>query len=352
MRIHSRLITVIAVVALAALGGCPKNLPGGGGAVPGGGMPGGGNVPGGFPGASGEVDPNSCGNYALMDGGNKLKAFLQATKDLEATTAETVRVVKQSCEIIGRELGMADADFTGEAKDVCAHVYGALRDNMKVSFKSQAALKIKYKPAVCRINVDAEAKAAAECEGNASADVGATCTGACHGTCEGTCSGKAGTGGSGGECHGECKGTCHGECEGHADVKASAQCRASASVKASIDVKCTEPELTIVADAKMTLDKSKAEMVIRALKNGLPKALSVKAHLEPLKRSVEVWAQSAKELKDMGPKFINSFKDQALCISGQIAAAANMIGRINTNVSVSVEVSVEASATASGSAGG
>jgi len=67
--------------------------------------------------------------------------------------------------------------------------------------------------------------------------------------------------------------------------------------------------------------------------------------------AVAVWAQSAKELKDMGPKFINSFKDQALCISGQLAAAVGMIGKINTNVSVSVEVSVQASATASGSAG-
>jgi modification target Cys-rich repeat protein len=327
-------------------------MPAGGGGLPGASsVPGGNKVPGGLGGASGEVDPNTCGNYAAMDGGHKLKAFLQATKDLEKTTEETVQVVKQSCEMIGRELGMTDAEFQGETKDVCAHVYGALRDNMKVSFKAQAGLKIKYKPAVCRVNIDAEAKAAAECEGKASADVGASCTGVCHGKCDGTCAGKAGTGGSAGECNGECKGSCHGECEGHADVKASAQCRASASVKASLEVKCTEPELTVEADAKLVLDKSKAEMVIRALKNGLPKALSVKAHLEPLKGAVAIWTQSAKELKDMGPKFINSFKDQAMCISGQLAAAANMIGKINTNVSVSVEVSVQASATAGGSAG-
>lgn len=352
MRLHSHLITAFAFIALATSAGCPKNVPGGGGLPDRGSLPGGGAVPGGLGGASGEVDPNSCGNYAAMDGGNKLKAFLQATKDLEKTTEETVQVVKQSCEMIGREMGMTDADFRGETKDICAHVYGALRDNMKVSFKSQAALKIKYKPAVCRVNVDAEAKAAAECEGKASADVGATCTGACHGKCDGTCSGKAGTGGNSGECNGQCSGTCHGECEGHANVKASAQCRASASVKASIDVKCTEPELSVDLDAKLVVDKSKAEMVVKALKNGLPKALSIKAHLEPLKFAVEIWAQSAKELKDMGPKFINSFKDQALCISGQLAGAVALIGKINTNVSVSVDVSVSASATASGSSGG
>ena len=351
MRMQSRLLTVIALVATATLAGCPKGVPGSD-KIPGGDkVPGSDKVPGGLGGMSGEVDPNTCGNYAVSDAGRKLKDFLQATKDLEKQTEETVQVVKQSCEMIGKELGMTEADFKGETKDICAHVYGALHDNMKVSFKTQAALKIKYKPAVCRVDVDAQAKAAAECEGKASADVGATCTGACHGKCDGTCSGKAGTGGNAGECNGECKGTCHGECEGHANVNASAQCKASASVKASVDVKCTEPELTVEADAKMVLDKSKADAVIRALRNGLPKALSIKAHLEPLKAAVEVWAQSAQELKDMGPKFVNSFKDQALCISGQLAAAASLIGKINTNVSVSVNVSVSASATASGGAG-
>jgi hypothetical protein len=349
MRTRSPLIA--AALAFAVLGGCSKNLPGAG-SVPGtSSVPGGGAVPGGLAGASGEVDPNTCGNYAAMDGGAKLKAFLQATKDLEKTSEETIQVVKQSCEMIGREMAMTDADFQGDADAVCKKVYQTLRDNMKVSFKTSAALKIKYKPAVCRVNIDAEAKAAAECEGHASADVGASCTGACHGRCDGTCAGKAGTGGNGAQCDAECKGTCHGECEGHAKVNASAQCRASASVKAQAEVKCTEPELSITADARAELDKSKAEMVKRALQNGLPRALSIQAHLAPLKDAVEIWAQAAQELKDMGPKFINSFKDQAMCISGQLAAAVNMIGKINTNVSVSVNVSVQASATASGSAG-
>jgi hypothetical protein len=341
MRTYSCLI-----VAAFALAGCSK-LPGGGGSslpstssVPSAGM------------VSGEVDPNTCGNYAMMDGGARLKAFLQATKDLEVTTEETVKVVKQSCEMIGRELGMGDADFQGDTQVVCNNVYAALRDNMKVSFKAGASLKIKYKPAVCRVDVDAQAHAAAECDGHANADVGASCTGACHGRCDGTCSGQAGTGGNSAQCNGQCSGSCHGECEGHAKVDASAQCRASASVKANADVKCSEPELTVEAKAGAVLDKSKADAVIRALRNGLPKALSIQAHLEPLKGAVEVWAESAKELKDMGPKFINSFKDQAMCISGQLAAAVNMIGKINTNVSVSVNVSVSASATAGGGAGG
>lgn len=347
MRIDSRLILSTVLVALVSLTGCPKGgVPGGVPSKPN--VPGSDRVPGGLGGASGEVDPNTCGNYAASDAGRKLKDFLQATKDLEASTEETVKVVKQSCITLGTELGMVEADLQGETKDICAKVYGNLADNMKVAFKSKAALKIKYKPAVCRVNIDAQAKAAAECEGKASADVGASCSGVCHGKCDGTCSGKAGTGGNAGECNGQCSGTCHGSCEGHADVKADAQCKASASVKASADLQCTEPELDIAIDAKLVLDKSKAEKTVAAMKAALPKILSVKARLEPLKYAVEVWVHSAKELKDMGPKFVNSFKDQALCISGQVAAAASLISKIQVNMSVSVEVS----ASASGSVGG
>jgi len=349
MNQSTRIVLTSVLVALVAVSGC-KKLPGGGGMPSKPNVPGSDKVPGGLGGSSGEVDPNTCGNYAAMDAGAKLKAFLTATKDLEATTEETVKIVKQSCIMMGNELGMTEADYGGETKDICAKVWGVIDNNMKVAIKSKAALKVKYKPAVCKVNVEAEAKAAASCEGKASADVGASCTGVCHGKCDGTCSGKAGTGGNSGECNGECKGTCHGDCEGHADVKASAQCKANASVKASVDMQCTEPELDISFDAKLVVDKAKAEATLKALKNGLPKLLSVKARLVPLKWAVEQWVFAAKELKDMGPKFVNSFKDQALCISGQIAAAANLISKIQVNVSVSVEVSAQASGSVGGGA--
>jgi hypothetical protein len=338
LMISSRLLLAAALVAITTMTGCSKGkLPGGAGGLPGGGG-----------GESGMVDPNTCGNYAASDAGRRLKDFLIATQNLHTTTEETVKVVKQSCITIGTEIGMTEADFRGETKDICAAVYQRVDDNLKVAFKAKAGLKVKYKPAVCRVNVDATAKAAAECEGKASADIGATCSGVCKGQCDGTCAGKAGTGGSGGDCNGECKGTCRGDCEGHANVDASAQCKASASVKASVDMQCTEPELDISADAKLVVDKSKAEMTINGLKAGLPQILSVKARLEPLKYAVEAWASAARELKDAGPMLAKSFKDQARCISGQIAAAAQMIGAIEANVSVSVEVSASASGTVGG----
>ncbi len=85
--------------------------------------------------------------------------------------------------------------------------------------------------------------------------------------------------------------------------------------------------------------------------HGLPKILSVRERLKPLQGAATAWVTAATELSKAGNDLAQSFKDQALCISGQLAAAANMIGKINTNISVSVEVSVSASATASGAAG-
>jgi modification target Cys-rich repeat protein len=349
----SRFLVAAVVVVMAACGG---KVPGGGGGVPGGGdLPGGGGIPGGG-GSSGMVDPNTCGNYAASEAGARLKAFLEAVADLQKQSQETVEVVKTSCKMMGKELGMGDADFPDsmETKDICAKVWGAYNDNMKVAVKGKAAFKVVYKPAVCRVNVQATAEAAAKCEGKASADVGATCSGTCRGKCEGTCAGgaKAGGGGAagGGECNGECKGTCKGNCEGHADVKASGQCKAKAQVNASADMECTEPELKVTLDAKMVVDKTKAEQTLKAMQNGLPKLLSVRARLKPLQAAVETTVSTAKELKDMGPKFVNSFKDQALCISGQVAAAANAAMSIQANVSVSVEVSAEASGSVGGGA--
>jgi hypothetical protein len=295
---NTRLLLTTALVALVSVTGCPK------GGVPGaGGLPG---APAGVPTSmpSGEVDPNTCGNYAAVDAGRKLKAFLQATKDLEATTVETVKVVKQSCVMMGQELGMSEADLQGETNDICAKVITTYQNNLKVSLKANAKLTIKYKPAVCKVDAQLSAKAAAECEGSAT----------------------AGTGGSGG----------------------GGQCKAAAAVNASLNVQCTPAELTIEADAKVVLDKTKLEKTLKALRDGLPKLLSLKARLEPLQNAVQLWVKSAAELKDMGPKFAQSFADQAMCISGQIAAVATASTHIQANVSVSVSVTASASATAGG----
>jgi hypothetical protein len=304
MHIHSSLIAVVAALSLATLGGCPKNVPGGGGVPRTGNLPDSHGVPGGLSGASGEIDPNTCGNYAAVDAGRKLKAFLQATKDLDTTLIETAKVVKQSCVMMGQELGMPPADLQGETDPVCNRVIATYKNNLKVTLKAGAKLTIKFKPAVCTVDAQASARAAAACEGGAS----------------------AGTGGGG----------------------AGGQCKAAAGVDASLHAQCNPPELTITAEAGVVLDASKLEMTLKALRNGLPNLISIHARLEPLKGALQAWGQSAGELAAMGPKFTQSFADQAACIAGQISAVMNAKTRIEANFSVSVSVSASASATAGG----
>jgi hypothetical protein len=347
---NNRYSIILATLLVALLAACPKGKGGGlGGGMPSKPtVPGSDKVPGGLGGSSGMVDPNTCGNYAASEAGKRFKNFLVAVQDLSKEAEETAKVVKQSCVMLGTELGMVPADLEGETKEVCARVYGEVDKLEKVVIKGKAALKVKYKPAVCTVDIQASAKAAAECEGKASADVKATCSGRCNGKCNGTCKGKAGTGGNAGQCDGECQGSCEGKCEGHADVNASAQCKAQASVKANADISCTEPELDIGLDAKLVVDKSKAEKLVKGFKEALPKIFSVKARLANLTYASKNVMAAASELKDMGPKFVNSFKDQALCIGGQVGAAVKAATSIQANVSVSVEVS----ASASGSVGG
>ena len=346
---RNRYSILLATMFVALLAGCPGGKgPGGMGGLPDKPDVPGGGVPGGLGGSSGMVDPNTCGNYAAQEAGRRFKAFLTALVEMQKATEETVKVVKQSCVMIGTEIGMVPADLEGETKEVCARVYGKIDEMKKVAFKAEGAMKVKYKPAVCRVDVQAQAKMAAQCEGKAAADVKARCEGRCEGKCNGTCAGKAGTGGNAGQCNGECKGTCEGKCDGHAEVDASAQCKAEASAQASMDVQCTEPELEITLAGKMVADKSQAEKLVKGLKAGIPKILSVRARLAPMKHAAQNLVAAAGELKSMGPKFVNSFKDQALCISGQVAAAVKAAASIQANVSVSVEVS----ASASGSIGG
>jgi hypothetical protein len=331
----TRMLAVAAFAALFSLTGCP----------------GGGGLPSGPGGGGGKVDPNTCGNYAASDAGRKLKAFFEATVQLNDAVVKTEATVKESCRIMGEELKMPGDQLEGPTKEVCDRVLAQLKGDLQAGLKGEANLKIDYKPAVCTVNASVAAKATAECEAKAEADVSVRCEGSCGGTCNGGCDGKChGSTGAGGACEGHCEGTCKGscsgECSGAADVEASAQCEAKAEVSANVEATCTEPELNVSYDAKIVVDKAKAEAAVNAIKKGLPKMLSVQARIKPLGLAVKSWAKAAAEVSDAGKDLAQSFKDQALCISGQIAASAAMIANIQASFSVSVEVSASASATA------
>ena len=329
------LIATALTIGLLGLAGCPGKVPG-------------------FPGGSGKVDPNTCGNYAASDAGRKLKAFLEATVQLEAAVKNTENYLLDTCKMMAPDLGVTDT--SGNTKEVCMRVRDALADHMKLGIKAESKLDLKYTPAVCEVNVEAAASAAAECEAKGSADIGVKCEGSCSGTCsgacEGTCDGKAGTGGSSADCNGHCEGTCGGSCsggcDGHADVDASASCKAKAEVSASVEAKCTEPELEVAWKNEVVLDESKLQAAVAAIKKGLPRIFMVSAKIGgPMMAAFKTWAKAGTELSGAGRDLYNSLGDQAMCVSGQISAAVGML----TNIQLSIDVQIEVSASVSGSAG-
>jgi modification target Cys-rich repeat protein len=353
--------SMLAVSAIAIASGCP-----GGGGVPKG--------PGGLPdrgGGKGSVDPDTCENYAAVEGGMKLRAFLEATVELNKAVLDSEAYLKETCNMMGEKLGMAKQE--GDTGKVCKAVIAELQNHIKVGVKTKSALKVDYKPAVCEVNIDAAADIAAKCEGKASADVGVrcegkcggtcsgSCSGTCNGTCKGTCKGKAGTGGNAGKCDGQCEGTCEGSCsatcqgscsggcEGHADVEASAECKAKADVHANVDAKCTEPEVKVSYEAGVVVDKTKIEQAKAALEVGFGRIMMVQAKMTgPVKGAFTAWAQATKDLAGVSAKLARSLDKQAMCIGGQMSAAFGMLGNIQASVDVQVSVSAEAS----GSVGG
>ncbi len=263
-------------------------------------------VPGGIPSTSGEVDPNTCGNYAASDAGAKFKVFLQAVKDLDAATTDAAKVIKNSCVTMGNELSMPADDLAGDDTGaICNKVLDTYKANLKVSIKAKAKLKISYTPAKCTVDASASASASAGCSGSAS----------------------AGAGGGG----------------------ANGECAAGAAVNASLHAECTPASFSVGVAAKMIVDKTKFEATVKAIEDGLPKLLDVAARTQGIKDAADAVVQAGKDLAAMGPKFAQSFPDQGLCIASQLANTVKASTRIQANVSVSVSVSASATATAGGS---
>jgi hypothetical protein len=302
-------------------------------------LPGGAKVPGGDVG---------CGDVYASAAGVKIKAFLDATAQVDKATASLEASVGDACRQMAKAL---DIPAEGNTKAVCNKVAAELKNSMKVGVKGKAAVKTTYTPAVCKVDADFTAEAAAKCEGRAKADVKVTCSGTCSGTCNGACSGacesKNAQGQCAGKCSGTCRGKCSGSCSGSADVDGSAECKASASAQGNVRAECTEPKVEVAVDSKAVVDASRIAKVEKALKVGLPALLSANAKAKLVGKSVKAWASTAAKLKGAGSASVKALGAKAMCVAGELAGAA----KVATQVNVRVSVSVQASASVSGAAG-
>lgn len=325
-----------ALFFVALLVGCPAPAPRGGGGQASGG---------------GGLDPESCGDISVTDAGRKLHAFLVATVELDRQVTDIEQAIKASCRTMGSELQMSAADLDGTTKDICSRVYLTLRNDLTAGLGGQQ-LVVKYQPGVCTIDVDGEAKIAAQCEaqasGTATVTCEGTCTGTCHGQCNGTCEGGAAGGECNGRCNGTCGGTCSGGCRGTSDVHASAECKAQAEVHASATMQCTDPVLTIDVPPQALADQAKANLAVAAMRKGLPRVLWAASRVQPLAHAAQSWATAAAGLADAGGQLVSGLGEAAICVGAQLAMAVQAVAHIQASVSVSVEISVQAQGTIGG----
>ena len=98
----------------------------------------------------------------------------------------------------------------------------------------------------------------------------------------------------------------------------------------------------------MVVDKPKFDMTVKAMRDGLPKLLALKARMEPIKEAAVYWAKTAKDARGHGPKIraVVQGPGDVRRAAGRLAAKAAAHVQANVNVSVSV------SASASGTVGG
>jgi hypothetical protein len=221
----------------------------------------------------------------------KVRAYMEATLDVQKVSVELRTKVRDACGSIARDLGAedtwskeADADEavsndrgTGacnvaakrisaimEAHADARFALSVTRGECHRDFQAQAACETQCKdepvcdPGTCEtrcepgelsVKCEGKCKAEAHCEGTVA--VSANCTGTCDAECSGECSGTCTfvdghTTENDANCKGKCSAQCKGSCSGSCKVEAEAgiSCGANVRCKGGCEGTYSEPTCT------------------------------------------------------------------------------------------------------------
>ena len=301
----------------------------------------------------------------------KIRAFVQASKDLMGVAAQAEAEAAEACMRIGTDLGippqqMAPRDEPGgRAKGACEPVAAAIDGILQQGLRFQATVT----PPSCQANAGVQAQCSAQCSGQVDpgqivaqcepARLSGYCQGRCHGRCEGTCNGQCnGTctqrdaqgncvGQCQGDCHGGCDATCHAQCEGNWQAprcegsvqgpSADAECDASCRARGEFHATCTPIQVLV----QPSVANQQALALAASLTRNLPLLLHAQIVLgQRILKDAEVVVQVGKAMPGIVGK---AGVRAAACV----AAAASA----SVRASVSIKVTVQASANVSGRAG-
>jgi hypothetical protein len=317
------------------------------------------------------VDAFSASLSADARANGKVRAFVQASKDLAAASTTLEFETAAACRRIGADLGLAPGQMApqdgpgGQASGACA----AVSARIDAILRGGAGVRVSVTPPNCQANVQADARCRASCEG--SVDPGAivarcepgrlvgycqgTCQGRCDGRCTGECRGQCSARDAQGRCVGSCSGDCNGSCDAacHASCAGSwqaprcegslrgpsvdAECDASCRAHADVNASCS-PTLVNVQATQNTADVARLAATLQA---NLPALLHAQIALgRRLSADVRVVGQVGSQL----PQIVGQAGAHALACIG---AGADAVG----SASARIDVSFRASASVSGRVG-
>jgi hypothetical protein len=303
-----------------------------------------------------------------------IRAFVQASGDLLAVSQQAEAEVTNACLRMGADLGVPPDQMQPRDQSAGARVNaacGAVDARIAAILQQGASARLQatFTPPECRVQADAYAQCAGQCNVNvdpgyiiASCQPGrlsgtcvGTCSGECDGTCRGDCQGACSArnaqgqceGHCGGQCHGQCTATCHAQCQGtwqapHCDVdarapQAEAKCAASCKAHAEVSAQCTEARVSVTASANV----GDMPRLVATLNANLPALIKAEvAYGRRLAGDVEAMVAVGADL----PQVIGEASAHAVaCMAASVDACAS--------ARASLTVSVQASASISGKAG-
>ena len=320
---------------------------------------------------SGNVDALQAQYSANARANAKVRAFVQAAKDMASVSAYIEGEAADACRRMGADLGMTPAELQprreagGQASGPCFAV-GARIDAI---LRQGISVQVQVTPPQCQANAQAQAACDGACDVSVDpgeiaarcdpARLSGYCQGRCSGQCEGRCNGQCQgqcsqvdaqgrcIGTCSGQCYGQCDATCHARCEGQwqaprcdgfvgppsADAECNASCRAHADVSAS----CTPAVVAVRASQNVEL----AARLAATLQQNLPRLIHAEGALGRRRAGdAEVVAQVGAQL----PRIVGQAGGHALAC---IAASADA----SVRASASIKVSVQASASVTGRVG-
>ena len=302
----------------------------------------------------------------------KLRAFVQASKELAGIATQAESEAAEACTRMGRDLGVSPQQMAprepgpgARAQAACGAV-GAVIDQI---LRSGLSVQVSATPPQCQANAQAYAQCSGTCQvdvdpgeivarceparlsGYCQGQCSGQCDGRCNGQCNGQCSQRDAQGRCVGQCSGQCEGscdaTCHARCNGswqapkcegyvrppHADAECDASCRAHASFSAS----CTPAVVNVHASQG-------AEMAARlaaTLQANLPLLLHAQVALgRRVINDAEILVQVGGQL----PRLVGQASAHAAAC---VAASSNA----SVQASASIKITVQASASVSGRVG-